>query len=186
MLKDYEEQRLRKRLLSALRQNGEQPLLYFDTYGYTPVNALLAYIRTLKGCSGVTLNDIRQVVDHDPEHRIDWDGGALIRATYGFLPGPKKWGEEVEPPPQLFYGTHRKLIPQIAEGGLLPIANEHVQLAASPADIGEEQGTLVLLAVSAHDAWQQKIRFYQGSERYFFAEAIPAAYLSASVLPERR
>ncbi|MEJ8544493.1 hypothetical protein [Brevibacillus borstelensis] len=67
----------------------------------------------------------------------------------------------------------------------MPIASEYVQLAASPALIGEEMGTLAVLAVNAHDAWEQKIRFFQGSEQYFFAEAIPPAYLSASVLRER-
>lgn len=184
MLKDYEE-RLRKRLLSVLRQNGEELTLYYDTYGYTPIQPLLTYLRGLKGCGSVTREEIRQVVDADPQQRIEWDGGELIRATYGFMPGPKKVGEEVEPPERLYYGTHRRLLGQVLEGGLLPIASDTVQLAATPQAIGEEAGTLAICEVKARDAWQRGIRFFQGAWPYYYAEAIPAVYVSEPVLRSR-
>ena len=72
-----EEMQLRKRLLSILRQNNEHVQLYFDTYGYTPVEPMLAYLRTLKGCSLVSRSDLWEFVANDPGKQIEWDGGAL-------------------------------------------------------------------------------------------------------------
>ncbi|USG67641.1 RNA 2'-phosphotransferase [Brevibacillus ruminantium] len=185
MEQDFERARLRKRLLSALRQNTEPLTLFYDTYGYTAVEPLLSYIRTLKGCSLVTREDLRQVVELDPAQQIEWDGGELIRATFGFLPGPKKAGEEVEPPERLYYATHRKLLGQIAEGGLLPIASDLVQLLLTPPDVSERVRTLVLLEVEARKAWELGIRFFYDGGPYYFSEAIPAAYVSEAGLRVR-
>lgn len=176
MLATYEEVRLRKRLLSILRQNSEQ-LLYFDTYGFTPVDRLLEYLRTLKGCQTVNRADLRQVVDNDPQRQLEWDGGALIRATYGFLPELTRPGEKRCPPEVLYYGTHRKLLGQLATGGLLPIASELVQLAIGADVIGTKGDTLSIIAVRAQEAYQSGIRFFQRSERYYFSDAIPPGFL---------
>ncbi|MFD2371143.1 RNA 2'-phosphotransferase [Brevibacillus sp. GCM10020057] len=184
MLASHEEARLRKRLLSVLRQNSEYVRLYYDTYGYTPVEPLLAYIRTLKGGEFVTRAHLWQVVEHDPGRLFEWDGGELIRATHGFSPTIAKGRlAEEEPPELLYYGTHRKLVGQALTAGLLPIASEYVQLAASPTAIGEPLDTLSLLVVKAGQAHAAGVRFYRlcTSEvlpcPYYFAEAIAPAFL---------
>jgi putative RNA 2'-phosphotransferase len=180
MLATFEEARLRKRMLSILRQNSEHLLLYFDTYGFTSVDRLIAYVRNLKGFETISRADLRQVVENDPKRQLEWDGGALIRATYGFLPERSRVGVERRPPEILHYGTHRKLLGQIAAGGLLPIASELVQLAADPSDIGTPGDTLMILAVRAQAAHDNGVRFFQATERYYFSEAIPASFLDIS------
>ncbi|MGG1661594.1 RNA 2'-phosphotransferase [Brevibacillus sp. NRS-1366] len=173
-----EEMRLRKRLLSILRQNNEHVQLYYDTYGYTPVEPMLAYLRTLKGCALVSRSDLWQVVENDPGRQIEWDGGALIRATYGFLPTKSKNRlTEMPPPEQLYYGTHRKLFRQVLASGLLPIASEFVQLAISPKEIGMPVDSLSLLIVKAQAAHEAGILFYRASDQFFLSKAISPAYL---------
>lgn len=177
-----EEMRLRKRLVSILRQNSDYVQLYYDTYGYTPVEPLLAYLHTLKGCAWVNRNDLRQVVENDPGRLIEWDGGALIRATYGFMPTKTKSRlTEIAPPEVLYYGTHRKLLRQVLAGGLLPIASEFVQLAEQPEDIGMPEDTLSLVTVRAREAHEAGIRFYYDNERYSFSESIAPSFLQPYV-----
>ncbi|MGG4453483.1 RNA 2'-phosphotransferase [Brevibacillus porteri] len=178
MLAIHEETRLRKRLLSILRQKSEAFQLYYDTYGYTPIEPLLDYLHTLKGCSYIARQDLHQVVEFDPERSIEWDGGALIRATYGFLPTiAKSKLIEIVPPDVLYYGTHRKLLKQVLTGGLLPIASEYVQLAEKPEHIGEPTDTLSLVAVNAKEAHEAGSCFYRVGERYCLSNAVPASYL---------
>ncbi|MFS0915685.1 RNA 2'-phosphotransferase [Brevibacillus sp. 179-C 1.1 NHS] len=178
MLAIYDETRLRKRLLSILRQNSEAFQLYYDTYGYTPIEPLIEYLHTLKGCAFVNRHDLRQVVEYDPERSIEWDGGELIRATYGFLPTvAKSRRTKMVPPDVLYYGTHRRLLKQVLTGGLLPIASEYVQLAARPEHIGKPIGTLHLVTVNASAAYEAGICFYQVGDHYYLSDAIPASYL---------
>ncbi|QRG65677.1 RNA 2'-phosphotransferase [Brevibacillus choshinensis] len=184
MLASHEQVRLRKRLLSILRQNSEYVQLYYDTYGYTPVEPLLAYLRTLKGCETTTRSDLREVVESDQGHYFEWDQGALIRATHGFLPVKTKGRlAEVAPPDTLYYGTHRKLLRQVMAGGLLPIASEYVQLSHRVEAIGLPHDTLSLVAVRAEEAYRSGVRFYQTctpysrDDPYYFSDAISPAYL---------
>lgn len=180
MLEIHEEARLRKRLLSILRQNNEAFSLFYDTYGYTPIEPLLQYLHSLKGCEWVTRHDVRQVVEYDPARSVEWDGGSLIRATFGFLPSiARSRLTELSPPDTLYYGTHRKLLKQILTGGLLPIASEYVQLARRPEHIGEPTDTLRFITVNAKAAHAAGIRFYQVTDRYFACESIPVRYLEA-------
>ncbi|MDF2681426.1 MAG: 2-phosphotransferase [Brevibacillus sp.] len=184
MLASHEQVRLRKRLLSILRQNSENVQLYYDTYGYTPVEPLLAYLRTLKGCGTTTRSDLREVVENDPGHVFEWDEGALIRTTHGFMPVKTKGRlAEVAPPEILYYGTHRKLIRQVMAGGLLPIASEYVQLALTVEAIGLPRDTLSLVVVRAQEAYSAGVRFwrvcspYSLEDPFFFSGAIPPKYL---------
>lgn len=178
MLAIHEETRLRKRLLSILRQNSEAFHLYYDTYGYTPVEPLLEYLHKLKGCAYITRQDLHQVVEFDPERSIEWDGGSLIRVTYGFLPSiAKSRLMEIVPPDVLYYGTHRKLLKQVLTGGLLPIASEYVQLADRPEHIGEQTDTLRLVTVNAKEAHEAGICFYRVGEHYCLSDAVPSSYL---------
>ncbi|TKI54767.1 RNA 2'-phosphotransferase [Brevibacillus antibioticus] len=178
MLAIHEETRLRKRLLSILRQNSEAFQLYYDTYGYTPIEPLLDYLRTLKGCSYITREDLHQVVEFDPERSIEWEKGELIRVTYGFLPTiAKSRLIEIVPPDVFYYGTHRKLLKQVLTGGLLPIASEYVQLADRPEHIGEPTDILRLVTVKAKEAHEAGICFYRVGERYCLSDAIPPRYL---------
>lgn len=184
MLASHEQVRLRKRLLSILRQNSEYVQLYYDTYGYTPVEQLLAYLRTLKGCGTTTRSDLREVVESDQGQVFEWDQGALIRVKHGFMPAGKKGRlEEVAPPDILYYGTHRKLVRQVMAGGLFPIASEFVQLAQRVEEIGLPHDTLALVVVRASDAYQAGVRFYQAcspsalENSFFFSDAISPSYL---------
>lgn len=173
---------MRKRLLSILRQNSEQVQLYFDTYGYTPVEPLLAYLRTLKGCGTTTRSDLREIVENDPGHFFDWDGGDLIRTTHGFMPVKTKGRlAEVAPPEVLYYGTHRKLIRQVMAAGLLPIASEYIQLALTVDAIGEPLDTLSLVAVQAQGAYFAGVRIYQVCSPYSLTDPF---FFSGVISPE--
>lgn len=178
MLSLQEEERLRKRLLSILRQNGELLQLYYDTYGFTPIDRLLDYIRTLKGFGYVNRHAVLQVVENDPKRQIEWDGGALVRATYGFLPtkNQSRW-VQITPPDVLYYGTHSKLVGQVMASGLLPIASDFVQAAFRPDAIGAPGNSLQLLAVKARAASEAGVRFFQVNEWYCLSDVIPPGYL---------
>lgn len=179
MQASHETTRLRKRLLSILRQNSEYVQLYYDTYGYTPVEPLLAYIRTLKGCAYVTRSDLREVVENDPGRLFEWDQGDLICATHGFMPVVSKGRlAEAEPPEFLYYGTHKKLVRQAFAAGLLPIASEYVQLADRVEAIGLPAGTLEILLVKAREAHAAGTPFFRlasspsTSDPYYFCSAV--------------
>lgn len=177
MLAAYEEARLRKRLLSILRQKADHLLLYYDTYGFTPVNRLIEYLRTLKDFPTVRREDLAQVVEHDVLGEFEWDGGALIRATFGFSPSRAHRGTPMTPPEELYYGTHRKLLAQTEAAGLIPIASDVVQLATEPSNIGEAGDTLFLVKVKARAAAHSGVIFYQASERFFFCEELAPQFL---------
>lgn len=177
MLATFEETRLKKRLLSILRQKADNRPLYFDAYGFTPVKPLIDYLRTLKDFPAVNREDLLQVVRNDTAGQFEWDGGSLLRATYGFSPNRSHRGEEQAPPDLLYYGTHRKLLPQIAVAGLIPIASDLVQLAVLPGAIGQMEDTLFLLTVQARRAYETGIPFYRSSQLYYYSEAIPARFL---------
>ena len=181
MLAPHEEVQLRKRLLGILRQKNEHVQLYFDTYGFTPTGPLLAYLRSIKGWENIRRSDLWQVVENDPQRQIDWDGGVLIRATYGFASSPIQAAgrlAEVEPPARLYYGTHEKLVRQVLTGGLLPIASDFVQLALTIEEIGMPEDTLSVLTVQAAEARATGIRFFKGSGAFLYSDAIPAAFVT--------
>lgn len=169
--------RLKNKLLSLLRQKADQlPALFFDSYGFTPLDRLVDYLRTLKGLAAVTREEIIQVILHDQQGQFEWEG-SLVRATFGFSPGRAYRGKEQVPPAKLFHGTHRRLLGQIGAVGIVPIASDVVQLAVDAESIGQPDITWRLLTIHAQAAYQTGIRFYRAGEQWYFCEAIPADFI---------
>ncbi len=170
--------RLKTKLLSILRQKADQlPALFFDTYGFTSLDRLVAYLRTLKGLGSVTAEDVTQVILKDQQGQFEWDG-PLVRATFGFSASRVYRGKEMPPPEKLYHGTHRRLLGQIMATGLIPIASDVIQLALDPSLIGEPGGTLQILTVDAREAHRAGIPFYRAGELWYFSDSIPPAYLT--------
>jgi putative RNA 2'-phosphotransferase len=172
------DKRMKNKLLSILRQKADQvPVLFFDSYGFTLVEPLLEYMRSLKGFAAVGRADLEHIVLNDVQGLFEWDGGPLIRATYGFSPARTYRGKELPPPDVLYHGTHRKLLKQVAAVGLLPIASDVIQLAARPESIGRAGSTLLILPVHARAAYDCGVPFYRAGDLWYFSEAIPPAYM---------
>jgi len=172
--------RLKTKLLSILRQKADQlPALFFDTYGFTSLDHLVTYLRTLKGLGSVTREDVIHVIMHDQQGQFEWDE-PLVRATFGFSASRVYRGKEMAPPEKLYHGTHRRLVDQIMARGLVPIASDVIQLAMDPSLIGEAGGTLQMLTVDAREAYRAGLRFYRAGELWYFSDSIPPDYLTQS------
>jgi len=174
------EEKLRSRLLRVLRQKADFLALYFDTYGYTPMERLHEYIRQCKGFGNVTLDDIEQAIKGDTRKQFEWDGGPLVRATYGFQTSRTFRGREQVPPAILYYATHPKLVPQIKALGLIPIASDVIQLAVDKGEFGTPHAQIAIIPVEAREAYDEGVRFFRANERHFFCELLPVRFLQFS------
>lgn len=178
MIATFQETRLRTRLLSILRQKAEQRPLFFDVFGNTRIDQLISYMRTLKDFPRVTIDEVEQVIINDPRKQIEWDGGSLLRATYGFSPSRNIVRTPRTPPDELYYATHKKLASQVRTVGLLPIASDLVQLTSDQTFFQPEKADIALFTIRAKACMKAGIPFYRSNEIFYFADSIPVEFIS--------
>lgn len=104
--------------------------------------------------------------------------GDRIRARYGHsLPG-RLLRERAEPPAVLFHGTSPEAAALILREGLHPMGRQHVHLAVdreTAIAVGRRKhATPVLLRVAALQGHRAGVPFYQGNDKVWLADPIPA------------
>ncbi|MDJ0691021.1 MAG: RNA 2'-phosphotransferase [Xenococcaceae cyanobacterium MO_188.B32] len=87
----------------------------------------------------------------------------------------------VSPPEILYHGTDPESAAIILSEGLKPMARQYVHLALNKDD-AEQVGMRksphpVILKVYALKAFEAGISFYEGNDRVFLSEPIPARYI---------
>lgn len=174
---------LSKTLSHALRH---QPWLYeleLDDEGWTDLAAVLdAMSRQQEAWRNLSEADLVEMIACSDKPRFEIDAGR-IRALYGHsLPG-KLRRTPATPPAALYHGTSSVAAKRILEEGLLPMRRQYVHLSI---DVGTAMAVgnrkcsePVVLRVKAGQAASEGIVFYEGNDRVWLADTVPAKYIEA-------
>lgn len=178
-----------KRDLTALNRTmshalRHEPWLYelkLDSEGWTPVEALLAALRSEKAeWKDLGPADFAEVIRTSAKNRHEMRDGR-IRALYGHsIPG--KLARTASPPPErLYHGTSPKALDAIRESGLLPMARQYVHLSNNRPDavaVGRRKHPQpVILSVRAADAAAAGVAFHAGNDKVWLADGVPWRFI---------
>ena len=173
---------LSKELAYALRHAPQKYGLKPDSAGFVSAADLLCALNA-NGKYGreIVFEDLARITAEDEKQRYEIRGD-MIRAQYGHSFAVRIENPRVTPPAVLYHGTSRRVLDAILTGGLKPMERQYVHLSA---DIQtalltgrRHDAHPVLLRVDAEAAARDGIPFYQGSEKVYLADYIPAYYLS--------
>ncbi|MGA2069202.1 MAG: RNA 2'-phosphotransferase [Thermoguttaceae bacterium] len=161
------------------------PWLYeleLDDEGWASIESLLSALRGERPAwSNVTETDLARMIAASSKRRHEISG-SKIRALYGHsVPGRLRKAPAV-PPDLLYHGTAPSSVPCIRLSGLLPMGRQYVHLsvdAATAAEVGRRKAPQpMILRVLASDAHANGIRFYEGNEKVWLADQIPAEFIA--------
>lgn len=173
--------KLSKTISHALRH---EPWLYeleLDDEGWVPITQLLESLRSENECwSTVTETDVAEMIRRSEKRRHEIRYGR-IRAIYGHsIPGKLK-RIPAAPPAVLFHGTSPESLAVIQEFGLKPMARQNVHLSTdeeTAIQVGKRKAREpVLLRVDAAQASENDVPFYEGNEKVWLADAVPAEFI---------
>jgi putative RNA 2'-phosphotransferase len=173
--------RLSRVVSHALRHEPWLYALELDEDGWADVNDLLAALRQEDpGWTNLTQQDLEEMIRACAKRRHEVKDGR-IRALYGHsLPG-KLRKIPAMPPIRLFRGTAPTAGPKIRQRGLTPMARQFVHLSTNREDavaVGRRKSAdPIILSVRAQEAWTMRVAFYEGNERVWLADCVPAEYI---------
>jgi putative RNA 2'-phosphotransferase len=173
------------RLVShALRHEPWVYELELDAAGWVPVGELLAAIREVgPAWEHVGRDDLALMVASSSKRRHEIDGDR-IRALYGHSVPGRIVKVEAVPPAMLFHGTSPRAWETIRTGGLMPMGRQYVHLStdlATAVQVGRRKADVpVLLGIRAGEASAQGVRFWQGNEMVWLADAVPAGFIAVA------
>jgi putative RNA 2'-phosphotransferase len=179
---------LSKALSHALRH---EPWLYeleLDEEGWAPLEAVLAALRQGRPeWRELSRGDVERVVDSSAKRRHEVRGDR-IRALYGHSVPGRLRRERGTPPAILFHGTSPEAARAIIRDGLRPMSRQYVHLSvdvATAREVGRRKAsTPVLLEIDARRADEVGTPFYEGNDKVWLADAVPAPFLR--IMQERR
>lgn len=171
------------RLVShALRH---EPWLYeleLDAEGWVGVDQLVDAIRrTGPEWGEVDRSAVEHMVASSSKRRHELEGDR-IRALYGHsLPAVIR-KVAAKPPARLFHGTSPEAWSQIRETGLVPMGRQYVHLSTNvetASAVGHRKSPAPkILRVDASAAHAACVAFYEGNERVWLADLVPAAFIT--------
>jgi len=173
----------RSKFLSlALRHKPAAADVELDENGWTGVKELLKGCnRRLPASHGMTIEDLRRVVETNNKHRFEFDQtGLRIRARQGHSVRVELGYKPTEPPPILFHGTHPKALEAIRAGGLKPMQRHAVHLSAdieTARSVGGRRGQPVVLEVNAEAMHAGGSVFYVTDNGVWLTDAVPPEFL---------
>jgi putative RNA 2'-phosphotransferase len=162
-----------------------EPWLYeleLDDEGWASVQDVLSALGVERPeWSALTEADLARMIAASSRRRHEISGGR-IRALYGHsLPGRLRKTPAV-PPDLLYHGTAPASVPKIKLSGLLPMGRQYVHLsvdAATAAEIGRRKAAQpAILRVLAANAHANGLRFYEGNEKVWLADRVPAEFIA--------
>jgi len=172
---------LSKKMAFALRHKPEQCGLKLDKEGYTNVNGLLEYLRSLKRFCDVTMEDIKDTMLNSDKKRFELNG-ENIRAYYGHSCVQKIEKIATEPPKILYHGTSGEAAEKILKEGIKAQERQYVHMSMdieTATKVGSRKDkTPVILEVDTEKAAQDGLKFYLGNETTWLADYIPPEYIT--------
>ncbi|AKT37191.1 RNA 2'-phosphotransferase [Chondromyces crocatus] len=173
---------LSKRVSHALRH---EPWLYeleLDQEGWVLVDDLLDALREDQGpWAALKRNDLARMIASADKKRYELEGDR-IRALYGHSVPDVLRRTPALPPMTLFHGTSPAAVEIILAEGLKPMRRQHVHLSVdrvTAVQVGKRRAMLpVLLAVQAQVAHTEGVSFYEGNDKVWLADVIPAQFIA--------
>jgi putative RNA 2'-phosphotransferase len=179
MLSPQQEESLSKFMSKILRHTPEQFGVTLDHEGFCDIDDLINGIQAEARWSGVSGEDIIQVVENCPKQRYEIVND-YIRANYGHSAGRLEY-KPTAPPPVLYHGTNTKVVHKILAEGIKPMGRKYVHLSEGvefATLAGKRRGELVILKVNSLEASDNNVKFYVANNGVWLADYIPPEYLS--------
>lgn len=171
---------LSKQMAFALRHKPEQCGLALNKEGFTPVKALLQYLKSLIKFKDVTLKDIKAVLANIDKKRFELKKGQ-IRAYYGHTCKQRIVKPASTPPNVLYHGTSNESAKIILKQGIKPQKRQYVHVSTdidSARKVGVRKAQKpVVLRIDSQKASKEGIKFYAGNKNTWLANQIPAKYI---------
>ena len=174
--------RLSKAVAHALRHAPWVYELELDAEGWAPLEQLVSALREKGGkWKAVDRAAVEAMMASASKQRYELDG-ERIRALYGHsVPGriEKKPGT---PPAELYHGTAPTTAPLITTDGLRPMRRQFVHLSVdremATAVGSRKSAEPVILTIDAKTAHADGVAFYEGNDRVWLADFVPASYIN--------
>jgi putative RNA 2'-phosphotransferase len=162
-----------------------EPWLYeleLDDEGWASVESILvAFRKERPDWANLCEADLAGMIESSGKHRHEIEDGR-IRALYGHSIAGKLKRTPAIPPDVLYHGTAPDVVPLIQASGLLPMARQYIHLSVDQAtaiEVGRRKArNPALLRVLAGKAYADGIRFYEGNEKVWLADAVPPEFIA--------
>lgn len=166
----------------ALRHQPENYNLNLDDEGWVSIESLLKALKPLKEeWNDLSITHLEKMISKSEKKRHQIVDGK-IRALYGHTISSKINLTSMTPPGILYHGTTPESATIILCEGLKPMARQYVHLAINKEDaerVGKRKSdSPVIFIVNALKALKDGINFYQGNDKVWLSDAIPATYIS--------
>ncbi|WP_167199671.1 RNA 2'-phosphotransferase [Paenibacillus sp. BK720] len=180
MLNQAMEQSLSKLMTKILRHTPEPFGVSLDPEdGSCGITVLIEAIQAQPKWTGITIEDIEQVVRNSEKQRFAIENGR-IRARYGHSHDRVQYTAG-EPPAVLYHGTNRKALPSILGEGLHSMSRQYVHLSEGThfaTLAGSRRGELVILQIDTTRAKEAGVVFFFAGNEVWLADHVPAACCS--------
>lgn len=175
--------RLSRTISHALRHEPWFYELELDEEGWVAVEGLLSALRSRRQeWSQLTEQDIAKVMAAADKQRFELCDGR-IRALYGHSTSQRLRKVPARPPATLYHGTTPTTAKLIAAEGLKPMVRQYVHLSAdreTAHQVGRRKAREpVILEIAAAAAHAAGVVFYEGNERVWLADAVPACFIES-------
>lgn len=176
---DYK--RLSKTVAHALRHDPARYGLELDAEGWTPVDDLLAALRSRRRVwRTLTIDHLVEMIARSDKKRYEMCDGK-IRAFYGHSTPDKVQKMPAVPPDILYHGTAPGKAKIIQEEGLKPMSRQYVHLSTDEVTarlVGvRHAANPVILSIRAGEAHESGVAFYLGNDDVWLADFIPPEFI---------
>lgn len=161
----------KSRLLSkALRHDPLSILgVEIDAYGYVPVNVVLEKLE-------ISLNELQVIHDTNNKKRFEFNSDKTkIRATQGHSIPVIFDLDSIEPPKILYHRTHKNVLENIFENGLLKMNRHHVHMTE---DKFLNKSKEILLAIDSKRMYEDGYKFLKTSNDVWLTDFVPPQYIT--------
>ncbi len=170
----------RNKMLSMwLRHKPERAGLTLSSDGWATIDDVLAAFADQE--HEMSLPEIEEIIRTDPKGRFEYESGK-IRARYGHSLVLEDAPHPGKPPAQLYFGTNKRYVPGILEGGLKPMKRQFVHLSTdreSAREVGKRrENEPAILQIAAHEAHEVGIQFYPRGKGVWMSDPIPVEFIT--------
>ncbi len=170
-----------KKMAYALRHKPEQCGLKLDKEGFTSVNGVLEYLRSIKRFCDVTIQDIKDMMANIEKKRFELKG-ENIRAYYGHSCAQKIEKIASPPPEILYHGTSHEAAEKILKEGIKSQNRQFVHMSLdveTATKVGSRHDKdPVILVIDTQKANKDGLKFYLGNQTTWLSDYIPPEYIT--------